>query len=237
MADVGGSADYDRIWDEVYGDLQDLGPTHRHLVRLMGRMLAPLGYQSVLDVGVGFGHNLPILTAGRRIDQIAGIDVSDRALEHVRERWAGEFRRLDITAEPLPGSYELVCCALVLEHLVDDHAALLNLRAMTSKYLLVATIGGNFERYRPWEEQMGHVRNYAPGELGKKLDRAGFEVLRTICWGFPLYSPTVRTLQNHMTASREFSAGSRLIARILYPAFFLNSSRRGDLLLALARPA
>jgi hypothetical protein len=38
-----------------------------------------------------------------------------------------------------------------------------------------------------------------------------------------------------MTASHELSASSRLIARILYPVFFLNSPRRGDLLIALAQ--
>jgi hypothetical protein len=118
----------------------------------------------------------------------------------------------------------------------DDQAALANMRAMTSKYLLVATIGGHYERYRAWEEQVGHVRNYAPGELQRKLRAAGFEILETVSWGFPLYSPLARTLQNRMTLSSELSPSSRVIARILYPLFFLNSSRRGDLLLALARP-
>jgi SAM-dependent methyltransferase len=236
MPDVQGASDYDRMWDEVYGDLQDFGPVHRHMVRLMRRTLAPLDYASVLDVGVGFGHNLPVLTERRRIDRLAGIDISDRALEHVRVRWEGNFRRLDITTERLPEAYDLVCGALVLEHLHDDEAALANMRAMTSKYLLLATIAGDFKRYRRWERQVGHVRNYSPGELERKLAVAGFDVLHTVYWGFPLYSPIARTLQNRMPATRELSAGSRLIARILYPLFFLNSGRRGDLLLALARP-
>lgn len=228
--------DYDQMWDEVYGDLQDIGPTHRHLGRLTRRMLAPLSYESVLDVGVGYGHNLPALTDGRTLCRIGGIDLSERALAHVRAGWAGDFQRLDISRERLPESYELVFSALLLEHVMDDQAALANMRAMTSKYLLVATIGGRYERYRAWEEQVGHVRNYAPGELQRKLRVAGFEILETVSWGFPLYSPVARTLQNRMTVSSELSPGSRVIARILYPLFFLNSSRRGDLLLALARP-
>jgi SAM-dependent methyltransferase len=229
--------DYDRIWDEVYGDLQDLGPTHRHMIRLMRRVLAPLRYASVLDVGVGFGHNLPVLTDGRKIERLAGIDVSERAIEHVRERWAGEFIRADITTDHVPETYELVCCALVLEHVLDDIAALSHMRAMSSRYLLVTTMGGPYERYRPWEEQVGHVRNYAPGELERKLEAAGFSVIEMIHWGFPFYSPLARTLQNRMTVTHELSASSRLAARILYPVFFLNSSRRGDLLVALARPS
>jgi SAM-dependent methyltransferase len=227
--------DYDRIWDEVYGDLQDLGPTHRHMQRLMRAAVTPLSYASVLDIGVGFGHNLPGLTGGRRIERLGGVDISERALEHVRGRWSGDFRKLDITTGHLPETYELICCALVLEHLFEDEAALRNIRAMSSRYLLVTTIGGRFERYRPWEEQVGHVRNYSEDELERKLAAAGFSLIQMVRWGFPFYSPLARTLQNRMTATHEFSASSRAIARILYAVFFLNSRRRGDLLIALAR--
>jgi SAM-dependent methyltransferase len=237
MAEAPTDHDYDRMWEEVYGGLQDFGPTHRHMGRLMRRLLAPLHYSSVLDVGVGLGHNLPTLTEGRQLERVAGVDVSQRALDQVRERWSGDFRRLDVTTEHLQAGYDLVCCALVLEHLLDDEAALHNLHEMTSKYLLVVTIAGDFERYQPWEEQMGHVRNYAPGELEQKLARAGFEVLQTVYWGFPLYSPLARRFQNRMKATPQLSAPSRLMAWILYLLYFLNSSRRGDLLLALARPA
>jgi SAM-dependent methyltransferase len=205
------------------------------MLRIMRRVLAPLRYQSVLDVGVGFGHNLPVLTGGRGLERLAGIDVSDRALERVRASWEGDFRKLDITAGRLPSAYDVVCCALVMEHLPDDEAALANMRAMCSRYLLIVTIGGAFERYRPWEEQMGHVRNYRPGELERKVAAAGFQLLQVIRWGFPLYSPVVRRLQNGMRATHELSRSSRLIAQILYPLFFLNSSRRGDLIVVLAR--
>jgi SAM-dependent methyltransferase len=232
-----GVADYDRMWDEVYGDLQDFGPAHRHMTRIMKRMLAPLEYSSLLEVGVGLGHNLPLLTEGRQIERLAGIDLSGRALEQVRHGWKGDFHRLDITSERLSETFELVCCALVLEHVHDDLAALHNIRAMCERHLLLATIGGPFERYRSWEQQMGHVRNYAPGELKGKLRQTGFSLVEMVRWGFPFYSPLARTLQNRMTASHELSASARLLARILYGVFFLNSARRGDLLVAVAQPA
>jgi len=230
------AVDYDRVWEEVYGDLQDLGPTHRHMHRLMRRLLRRLDYSSALDVGVGFGHNLPLLTERRQIERLAGVDVSERAIEHVRRRFEGDFRQLDVATGSLAETYDLVCCALVLEHIVDDAAALGNMRRMTSGFLLAVTIAGDFKRYEPWERQMGHVRNYARGELERKLVSAGFEVVRTVYWGFPFYSPVSRTLQNRMTATSELPASARAIARLLYAVYFLNSSRRGDLVLALARP-
>jgi SAM-dependent methyltransferase len=229
--------DYDQLWDEVYGDIQDVGPVHRHMKRLLRRMVAPLRYDSVLDVGVGFGHNLPVLTAGRTVSRIAGIDFSDRALQHVRTRWRGEFVNLDIEKQKLDETFDLVCISLVMEHVLDDEAALRNLRAMTARYLLVVTIGGDFERYRPWEDQMGHVRNYAVGELEAKLQRAGFSVNQMVYWGFPFYTPIARTLQNRMKATHDLSASAKLIARALHAVYFLNSGRRGDLLIALAEPA
>lgn len=228
--------DYDQIWEEVYGDLQDLGPTHLHMRRIMRRMLAPLQYTSVLDVGVGFGHNLPLLTEGRRVDRIAGVDISERAVSEVRRHWQGEFSQLDITQGSLPDTFELVCCSLVLEHVLDDETTLANLRRMSSKYLLLTTIGGRLERYLPWERQMGHVRNYAPGELERKLDAAGLEAIEFRRWGFPFYSPLLRMALNRATASKEMSSGSRLAGKLLYWMFFLNSSRVGDVLIVLARP-
>jgi SAM-dependent methyltransferase len=229
-------ADYDRVWEEVYGDLQDLGPTHLHMRRIMRRMLAALQYSSVLDVGVGFGHNLPLLTEGRQLARIAGIDVSERALCEVRRHWQGQFTALDITQGSLPDTFELVCCSLVLEHVSDDESALANLSRMTSKFLLLTTIGGRFERYLPWERQMGHVRNYAAGELERKLDAAGLEVIEFRRWGFPFYSPLLRIALNRATATREMSSGSRLAGKLLDWLFFLNSSRSGDVLIVLARP-
>lgn len=226
--------DYDKLWDEVYGDIQDLGPVHRHMKRLVEGILAPLDYSSVLDVGVGFGHNLPILTKGRSISRLAGIDFSERALEHVRQRWQGEFSNVNVETDRLDSTFDMVCCSLVMEHVIDDAAVLSNLRAMTGRYLLIVTIGGNFERYRSWETQMGHVRNYQVGELERKLEGAGFSVKKMIYWGFPFYNPFARTLQNHMKATNEFNDSKKYIAKALYWLYALNSKRRGDLLIALA---
>jgi hypothetical protein len=53
----------------------------------------------------------------------------------------------------------------------DDLAALQNIRKMTGKYLVVSTSQG---RMRNFETVVGHVRNYARGELVKKLEMSDF---------------------------------------------------------------
>lgn len=226
--------DYDRIWSDVYGDMQEVGPVHRHMKRLLRNLLAGLDYASVVDVGCGAGHNLDLLADGHELDRVAGLDISPLAVRRAAARGAGEFRVADIERERLDERFDLVFSALLLEHVRDDEAALANMRAMCDRHLVVTTMAGEYERYLPWEEQVGHVRNYRRGELEQKLRRAGFTPRRAIYWGFPLYSPLVRRLLNRTRATSEVSATARAAAHALYAAYFLNSSRRGDLLLVHA---
>jgi SAM-dependent methyltransferase len=232
-----GKADYDRLWTNVYGDMQGIGPTHRHMRRLVQGLLGGLRYRTVLDVGCGAGDNIALLTGDRELDRFVGIDVSPKALERARRAYpAGDYVALDIERERLDQRFDLVFSSLLLEHLSDDDIALRNLRAMTGGHLVLTTIAGDFERYRAWDEQVGHVRNYRPGELERKLGDAGFDVGATIYWGFPFYSPLARRLQNRASPSAAYGRGARLLAALLYRLYFLNSARRGDLLIAVAMP-
>src|SRR5205807_10353616 len=187
-----------------YGDMQEVGPVHRHMRRLLGRMLAGIDYESVLDVGCGAGHNLPLLCSGRALRRVAGADISVEALKRAQARSSAEFVQLDIETGSLDVSWDLVFSSLVLEHLPADGDALRNMRAMCRRHLVVTTIAGNFERYRAWDEQMGHVRNYRRGELEEKVRQAGFRVAEVAYWGFPFYSPLVRVLQNRATAEPSY---------------------------------
>jgi len=226
---------YDDIWNTAYGDMQEVGPVHRHMRRLLAELLDGIDYDSVLDVGCGAGHNLPLLCARREPSRVCGVDISTEALGRARERSSADFVQLDIEQDALDDRWDLVFSSLVLEHLPDDERALRNMRAMSDKHLLITTIAGDFERYRAWDEQMGHVRNYRPGELEEKVARAGFHVEKAIYWGFPFYSPMARLLQNRMTSEPSYGTATRALAALMYGLYFLNSRRRGDLLILLAR--
>jgi len=233
-----GGHDYDQIWAEVYGDMQAHGPVHKHLTRLVGRELARLPYRSAFDVGCGPGHNHDLLAAGRSLDRFGGMDISANALEVARSRYPdGAFSVGDVQVDAVPGHWDLVFCSLVLEHLVDDEAALANMRSAVGQHLVLTTIAGNFERYRAWDERMGHVRNYRRGDLEAKVEEAGFRVITSRYWGWPFYSPIVRTVQNRTAVGTgEYGRGTRAIARALELVYHLNSSTRGDLLIVVAAP-
>ncbi len=227
------------MWKDVYGDVAKWGATHRHMKRIIRRLLVGIRYDSVLDVGCGPGDNLEMLCRDRPLEEVAGADISAFAIRQARAAHRGHFFELDIERERLEGAWDLVTNFLLLEHLEDDGAALRNMRAMTRKYVLLSTIAGDYERYKRWDAQVGHVRNYAVGELERKLEQAGFQVEVAIYWGFPFYAPLTRALQNYTdpTMGRHFLIRlfGRVFSELAYLLYFLNSSRRGDVLVVLAR--
>jgi SAM-dependent methyltransferase len=203
--------------------------------RIVEHLIRDLNYSSVLDVGCGPGENFPMLSKGRSLARFDGIDISEAALQKARATIKGNFCSIDIQQQHLNAVWDLVFSSLVFEHLADDVAALRHLRPMTGKYLLLTTIAGDYEKHRRWEERVGHVRNYRKGELEEKLTVAGFKVRESIYWGFPFYTPLVRALQNFSTVGTgEYAWSTRLLAHMLYWMYFLNSHRRGDLLVVLS---
>jgi hypothetical protein len=86
-------------------------------------------------------------------------------------------------------------------------------------------------------EQVGHVRNYAPGELVRKVEQSGLKVLKVVEWGFPFYSPIYRNVLD-LTGSKgttgEFGTIRKLVSQLIYILFRLNSAKRGDELFVLA---
>ena len=91
---------------------------------------------------------------------------------------------------------------------------------------------------RPFEKaEVGHVRNYAYGELVQKLESCGMTISKVVQWGFPFYSPIYRNLLERTGtkgAIGQYGASRKLVAQVLYYLFWLNSSTRGDELVVLA---
>jgi 2-polyprenyl-3-methyl-5-hydroxy-6-metoxy-1,4-benzoquinol methylase len=223
--------DYDAVWTGAWDDMRRYGPMGRHSRRLMRRMTADLNPRTILDIGGGEGSLLETLSAAHPNAAMTGTDLAASAVELARRHLPhASFAVLDIAKERLPGTYDLIVCADVVEHIDDDEAALRNMAAMINPggHVVVATLQG---RMRDFEKSVGHVRNYAHGELAAKMVRAGLVVDRVIEWGFPFYSPLYRDLLN-VTDSRgtqgKYGVARKLICNLIYAAFLLNSERRGD---------
>jgi SAM-dependent methyltransferase len=199
------------------------------------RVVSALDVRTVLDAGCGSGDALALLAATGRYE-LCGTDVSERALVLARERAPGSrLELLDLERECLAEVFDLVLSVQVVEHLVDDVAAIRHMATMASKYVYISTIAG---RMRRSERAIGHVRNYSAVELRTKLELAGLEVLWVRGWGFPFYSPLYRTAAEWLPGgppSGHVGAVGRAAAGALYQLYRANVPGRGDVISALAR--
>ena len=232
------SAAYDQGWESKWDDMKKYGPFSRHIRRILKNMIRPLDVKSMLDVGCGQGSLLAELKLEFPYLEPYGADISKTGIELAKKKVPdGQFWVINIARDALNKKYDLVICSEVLEHIVDDTRAIRNLRQMTGKYLLVSTPQG---KMREFEKGVGHVRNYATGEIVGKLEKNGFTVTSVVEWGFPFYSPLYRDFLD-ITGSRgttgEFGHLRKFISSLLYLLFMLNSSKWGDEIFVLAQPA
>ena len=231
----GKTESYDELWGTAWGDIQRIGPVHRHMHEAVLRIISELPVETVLDAGCGSGEVLALLAATGQYE-LCGADVSREALALARERVSGvRLQILDIERATLPETFDLVMSVQVIEHLVDDISALRHMAEMASKYVYVSTIAG---RMRRSERAIGHVRNYSAVELRTKLELVGLEVLHIRGWGFPFYSPLYRSAAEWLPGGPpdgQLGPFAQFAARALYQLYRANISGYGDVLSALAR--
>jgi SAM-dependent methyltransferase len=200
------------------------------------KVVSGLPVETILDVGCGSGDLLALLAATGRYE-LCGTDISGEALAIARGRVPGvRLVTLDVERAALSETFDLVTSIQVIEHIVDDISALRQMTSMASKYFYVSTIAG---RMRRSERSIGHVRNYSGVELRTKLELAGLEVLSIQGWGFPFYSPLVRSVAEWLPSGPpdgQIGPGARLAAGALYQLYRANITGRGDVISALARP-
>jgi SAM-dependent methyltransferase len=216
--------------------MQFLGPVHRHLQEHLVRVVAALKVRRLLEVGCGSGDNLAALAVTGNYE-LTGADISEEALDLARQRVPqGRLVLLNIEKEFLPEQFDVVMSLQVMEHILNDTAALRNIVRMTKDFVLISTMQG---RMRPSEIAIGHIRNYSALELHRKMEEVGLEVLKLWGWGFPFYSPLYRTIAEWLPGGPPMGPlgkWQRLVAKILYQLYRLNWQGRGDVLHILAKP-
>lgn len=226
---------YEKSWQK-WEDMKKFGPASLHCRRISKKMIKNLSYKSVLDIGCGQGSLLLELKKENKGKEFYGLDISEKAISLAKKKAPfAKFFILDIQKNHLKKKFDLIITSEILEHLEDDQKALKNIRKMSKNYLLVYTLKG---RMRPKEIEVGHVRNYSEKELLDKIKKAGFLIKKVINWGFPFYSPLYRDFLEKFpskTTYGKFGFLRKLISKIIYYIFYLNSFKKGDVIVVLAK--
>ena len=228
---------YDENW-ETWHDMKVYGPASRWLRALITdnlRALDRANLKTVLDVGSGEGTTTAMLSRELPHAQVTGIDFSEVGVALAGKEYGNARTRFVHDPDSrLLGTekFDLVTCFEVLEH-VDDWESLLGRICDASKrsVILYFPVG----RMRPYEVNVGHVRNFAKGQVEEFMARKGFSPAQLLYAGFPFYSPLYRDVCDKLDAgANSFTRGrygfrQKAVANVIYTLFRFFSLRRvGD---------
>lgn len=134
----------------------------------------PQDIATVLDVGCGRGEFLYVVK--KKAFDVAGCDVDDICLE-TSSRFAPvkKVNILELSQTYSENRFDLVSCLHTLEHVTHPYAALLELKKVTRKYILVAVPNA---RYIAWDERETHLYSWNGDTLSNLIRRAGLKILK-----------------------------------------------------------
>jgi SAM-dependent methyltransferase len=145
------------------------------------------GPRALLDVGCGWGGLTRHLT---RFGNVVGVDPSPAAREEAARRG---LRVLDGTADALPvpdASVDLALATDVIEHLVDDVAALRELhRVLRPGGLALVTVPAYGWLFSSHDRALGHERRYTRPRLERAVKAAGLVPVRSTHFNTLLFPP------------------------------------------------
>jgi len=230
--------DYNAAWAQ-WDDMIKYSPAPFHRRRLIMRLMQDISFESAIDVGCGNGELL--LTIEKRYPhaRLLGIDVSTHIIASNRRQFPRmSFYCVDIGVERLSEQSDLVVCSEVLEHIADARQAMLHLRQMCKRYLILTVPCG---KVFPIDRAVGHFRHFSAQQMAELLRKQNFEPECLWEWGFPfhtLYKYGINLAPQFNM--RQFAAGrysltQKILATFLIWLFYANACRFGTQLLVRAK--
>jgi SAM-dependent methyltransferase len=209
------------------------GEEARNYRRYERDIIAPHVGSSLLEIGSGLGD-----FSAQFLPRLARLVVSDSdpyCIEQLTKRYEAdpsvEVLDLVLPAEiPLTEPVDTVVAMNVLEHIVDDVAALRSLARVTKPGgKIVLWVPGYQQLYGDFDRKVGHVRRYTPKTLGAAVTAAGLsaEVLRPInllggvAWWFAVRRAGVSYPKPNIVRlyDRTVVPATRFIERLIRPPF------------------
>lgn len=135
-----------------------------------------LDIESVLDVGCGEGFTLNKLQEEGIGKKWEGIDFSEEAIKIGKKLYPSlDLHKGDISnLEYKNSSFDLVCCAEVLEHLKEPEDGLKELLRVSKKYLILSVPNEPMFylfNYTQWGKDIGHINKWTSRRFKKFVQK------------------------------------------------------------------
>lgn len=139
------------------------------------------GFQSMLEIGCGTGYVMSGVAEKYPDARLAGSEIFVAGLAFAASRQPrAEFMQMDARHIPFVCEFDVVGAFDVIEHIYEDEAVLRQMRdALRSRGIILLTVPQHMWLWSPVDEYACHVRRYSAAELHRKLEGAGFEVVRS----------------------------------------------------------
>jgi len=161
--------------------------THR---AMLARLDLLSGNPTVVDVGCSAGYLLEDLHHAIPEANLIGVDLAAEGLRKAHENVPdATLLQADVCALPLDDACaDAAVSANVLEHVADDERALAEIiRILRPGGRAVIVVPAGPSNYDYYDRFLGHMRRYARGELARKAQAQGFDVLDELHLGSLLY--------------------------------------------------
>ena len=140
---------------------------------------------SWVDVGCGFGANIPLL---RSFGDVTGLEINEGARKAIAGKWGDSVKTYAwLSPDPLDKRFNCALLADVLEHIEDDKGAVrwLHQHILPGGYVLV-TVPAHMFFWTQMDEVLHHHRRYTRESL-IKVFQPEFEVVDCRYYNFLLF--------------------------------------------------
>jgi SAM-dependent methyltransferase len=182
-------------WDDhwqSYGEAAEQNPAQEFRRRLVLGVLEARDGARILDIGSGTGELAADLLRAVPGAEVVGLELSSTGVEIARSKAPkATFLLRDLLIDDDPGPHRSwathAVCSEVLEHVDSPEQLLANaIPYLAPGCRLVVTVPGGpiseFDRY------IGHRRHFRPSDVGRLLERCGFEIESVAGAGFPFFN-------------------------------------------------